>query len=394
MLSPSTGLKFVTAMICLYASAAWCGIDSKIREVEDEIIRSNAEFSALNEEINRISLEIDQLNTKKETASVKIDMIAANIRELTSKINNLNNDYKNRRDNLNILIAELEQTGDLARKSRIFTEENSAVIKKLCASSGDGTALLMHDFEEGSKVRIKSLLLGDLVMQVSTFAESCAAKQQNLASERKIVEKKIEELEAALGDFSSKVASNKKIQLSHKRSLDKIHEQQKTLRKELVEKEKSKKEIDRLLETFMKKKKDLLTEKEKERELDALRGRLPWPLAGSIVSPFGRHKHPVLDTHVINRGIKIEGSTECVNSVQNGTVSFAGYFKGYGKTVIIDHGGGFYTVTSGFGDIDVKTDEKVETSSKLGSVLPGDPLYFEIRRNGVPEDQLLWLLKQ
>lgn len=380
-------------IILSVAAATAAELDSKINKIEQDILRSNSEFLSITDEIDKLSSQIDELDEKKQTTAIKIDMLTANIQGLTSKINKLNADYQARGDNLNSLIAELEQTGALGRKSRIFADENAAVIKKLCVSDNGGEILLMHDFEEGSKARIKSFLLGDLVVKVTAFARSCSVKQRKLASEKQTVEKKIEELEVALGEFTAKVASSKKIQSSYKQSLDKIRQQQTELGKELEEKEKSKKEIDRLLETFMREKKDLLIEKEREREMEALRGTMPWPVEGAIISPFGKQKHPILDTYIVNRGIKIEASTECVRSVRDGEVSFAGYFKGYGKTVIIEHGGGFYTVTSGFSEIDVKKGDSVKTSSAIGSVLRGETMYFEIRLGGTPDDPGLWLLK-
>ncbi|MBA3065027.1 peptidoglycan DD-metalloendopeptidase family protein [bacterium] len=362
-------------------------------KIEKDIQSSNNDFTAITEEIIRISAQIDELSQKKKSAAVKIEEVTKNIRNLTQKINKLNTDYQTRRNNLSSLIAELEQTNFQSRAGRSFTEENAAVIKKLCAADVLSSDLLMEDFEEGSKVRIKSFILCDLIMKVNAFVESCSVKQRALTEKKKDVEEKIEELEVALGEFTGKIASNKKIQLSYKKSLEELGEQGKKLSADLAEKEISKKEIDALLETFMKKKKDLLVEKKKEQELAALRGIMPMPVEGDIISGFGKQKHPLLDTYIIHRGIKIEASTECVKSVKNGTVSFSGYFKGYGKTVIIEHGGGFYTVTSGFDKIDIEKGDSVETSSKIGSVLRGETVYFEIRINGVPENPAMWLRK-
>ncbi|MEA2082346.1 MAG: peptidoglycan DD-metalloendopeptidase family protein [Elusimicrobiota bacterium] len=379
--------------IILSVSATAATLDSKIKKIEKDINRGNSEFSDITKEINKLSLQIDRLSKEKQTAAIKIDLIATNIRKLTLKINKLNATYRTRRDKLNTLIAELKLTNSLGRKSRLFAEENAAVIQKLCVSDFGSEALFMRDFEEGSKTRIKSFLLGDLIIKVNAFAAGCSEKQKKLALKKTSVEKKIEDLESALGEFTGKIASNKKLRSSYKKSLHKIRAKQKGLREKLKEKERSRKAIDALLETFMKKKKDLLVEKKKERELAALRGTMPWPVKGTLISPFGKQKHPLLDTYIINRGIKIEASTGCVKSVRGGAVSFAGYFKGYGKTVIIEHGGGFYTVTSGFDKIDVKKDAHVKTSSKIGDVLPGQTVYFEIRRNSVPENPELWLRK-
>ncbi len=124
----------VTALLILSASAGASTLNSKINKIEKDIRHSNSEFTAIAEEINKISIQIDELSKKKETAAIKIDMVTANIRQLTLKISKLTADYQTRRKNLNSLISELKQTSSLSRKSRIFAEENAAVIKKLCYS--------------------------------------------------------------------------------------------------------------------------------------------------------------------------------------------------------------------------------------------------------------------
>ena len=72
-----------------------------------------------------------------------------------------------------------------------------------------------------------------------------------------------------------------------------------------------------------------------------------------------------------------------------GRVRFAGWFRGYGKIVILDHGSGYFTVSGQLSRIQVQVGEKVKSGQVVGTVgetgsLEGPGLYFEVRRAGFP----------
>jgi septal ring factor EnvC (AmiA/AmiB activator) len=75
---------------------------------------------------------------------------------------------------------------------------------------------------------------------------------------------------------------------------------------------------------------------------------------------------------------------------------YAGEFKSYGRIAIIDHGGGIYAVYGNLEKISVKTDEKVKQGQSVGTVgislISRDAsLYFELRKDGKPQDPVAWL---
>ncbi len=64
-----------------------------------------------------------------------------------------------------------------------------------------------------------------------------------------------------------------------------------------------------------------------------------------MLTRFGMQRHPQFGTMVYRRGIEIEAREgETVRAVQDGQVAYADWYKGYGKLMILDHGGGFYTL--------------------------------------------------
>ena len=77
-------------------------------------------------------------------------------------------------------------------------------------------------------------------------------------------------------------------------------------------------------------------------DLAPLRGKLAWPLRGTVISSFGKKKSARFDTYTMNNGIEIkpERSDE-IQAVGGGEVIFCDYFKGYGNLLIVQHAGKF-----------------------------------------------------
>ena len=129
-------------------------------------------------------------------------------------------------------------------------------------------------------------------------------------------------------------------------------------------------------------------------------GGLAWPVSGVLVTTFGTKTNPKYGTQVRSNGIEIKAPYGTpVKAVAQGKVVYAERFLGYGKVVLIDHGGGFYSlyghlaeIIAGLGTA-VREHETVATVGDSGS-LEGPRLYFELRQNGKPVDPLGWLSKR
>ena len=128
----------------------------------------------------------------------------------------------------------------------------------------------------------------------------------------------------------------------------------------------------------------------------AQKGRLAMPAKGEVVGSFGRHKHPEFNSYTVSNGISIAAPLGAeIRSVYDGQVIFADYFKGYGNMVIVDHGGGFFTLYAHAGKIAKKTGATVARNEVVASVgdvdsSQGPLLYFEIRYQGKPVDPSPW----
>ena len=130
-------------------------------------------------------------------------------------------------------------------------------------------------------------------------------------------------------------------------------------------------------------------------------GSLDWPLDGEVIYRFGRERRPN-GTVLRWNGIGISASPGSpVTAVRAGTVVLAGPFEGYGPTVVLSHGDGFYTLYLYLEEIGVVEGRTVSIGQVVGTVggtdTPEGPhIEFQVRapvNGGSPQaqDPLQWL---
>jgi murein hydrolase activator len=131
------------------------------------------------------------------------------------------------------------------------------------------------------------------------------------------------------------------------------------------------------------------------------RGKLPFPVEqGKIEVPFGRAVDPRFGTVTLQTGIDVRAPIGTpVRAVWDGKVAHAGWFKGFGNLLIVDHGDGVFSLMAhldqlqkALGDT-VRAGEEVGTVGETGS-LKGPYLYFELRDGQKPLDPERWLTRK
>jgi len=134
-----------------------------------------------------------------------------------------------------------------------------------------------------------------------------------------------------------------------------------------------------------------------DRGFSSQKGRMSLPVRGEIVETYGKHKHPDFNSYTFSKGLSISaGAGSDIKAIYDGSVIFADYFKGYGNMIIIDHGGGYFSLYAHAARIlkkvgaDVARNESVATVGDTDST-KGPLLYFEIRHQGKPVDPAGWV---
>jgi murein DD-endopeptidase MepM/ murein hydrolase activator NlpD len=118
------------------------------------------------------------------------------------------------------------------------------------------------------------------------------------------------------------------------------------------------------------------------------------PVSGSITSGFGTRFHPILKRRKRHTGVDFGAPHGTpIHAAGSGVVIMAGYYKGYGNTVIIDHGKNTTTLYGHCSSLLVSEGQSVKVGqviARVGStgMSTGPHLHWEVRRNGVPVNPL------
>jgi murein DD-endopeptidase MepM/ murein hydrolase activator NlpD len=123
----------------------------------------------------------------------------------------------------------------------------------------------------------------------------------------------------------------------------------------------------------------------------AARGGWTWPARGPVTSGYGPRWGRM------HRGLDIGASTgAAIVAAKSGVVTYAGTMSGYGRAVIISHGGGYSSLYAHQSAISVRSGQQVGAGQRIGSVgctgsCTGPHLHFEIRVNGVARNPASYL---
>jgi septal ring factor EnvC (AmiA/AmiB activator) len=127
----------------------------------------------------------------------------------------------------------------------------------------------------------------------------------------------------------------------------------------------------------------------------SLRGELPQPVEGTVALGFGEHLHPRFRTKTMQSGLLIAAAGSApVAAVADGKIVFADYYQSYGPMVILDHGGGWFTLYMHLVGLEVAKGQVLKAGEYLGAVgdtVDGPRLGFEIRHQAQPQDPQKWL---
>jgi len=163
------------------------------------------------------------------------------------------------------------------------------------------------------------------------------------------------------------------------------------------------------LEKSQKEVQDLITRLERERTDDErraleglgnfaeLKGRLPWPVEGRVARKFGKITHPKYGTVTFNNGVDIAAASGTpILAVSAGVVEFVDWIDAYGKCIILNHGGGYYTLYAHVAATFVTQGQSVRGRDVIAEVgdtgsLEGFVCHFEVRQSKQALNPLEWL---
>ena len=375
------------------------------RDFERELKAQNSAIQSLKDEIETTKKRINSEN-KKEKSSVRkvsnlseeISLLQKLVKELVKEEKLLMADISRMERKINESENNLEELRKLYAKrlAMMYKKGQISNLERVLSSTSWRQAIyrskylkIISKIDRETHDTIRSLLIE--VGKQKLGIESALRKKRYLKRER---EKTL-----------SQVRSKKK---KEQRELTRIRKSQKELKNYLSEKQVGMNQ----LEVIIKKIREDIARLEREersrkqqmalssKEFPKLKGQISWPAEGRVAAKFGRQWNPKLKTTTENPGIDIKGKPGSeIRSVLGGVVTTITFIRGYGTTIIIDHGSGFYTVYSHVTNVETNVDSQVNSGDVIAYMgdsgsINGSQLHFEIWGEGKKLNPENWLKKR
>ena len=350
---------------------------SKIQTAESRERSATNRISSLDEEISLTAKLIQSLKIEEEKTRAKILQLKNDILKNENELETLRIRYKER-------VVNAYRKGNLTDLERVFssTTWRQAIYRVQYLK-------IISDIEKKLTKKIEKLLIE--ISQQKLELESILRNNLNLVR-----------------DKAQQISSYRNMRINREKELNRIRNDKKALANYIDEKEAGIIQLESIIKKVLEDKarfeREIRIRQQQEalktKSFKALKGQLPWPSKGRVITKFGRQWNSKLKTTTENPGIDIKGQPGSpIRSVLGGVVTTITYIRGYGTTIIIDHGGGFYTVYSHVTNIQTTVDGQVRNGDIIAYMgdsgsINGSKLHFEIWGKGQKLNPEQWLIKK
>lgn len=382
------------ALACLSGTM---GAGAAQAQSEDPIRSRQRELLQLKEEIEENRTHIDELKRKEEDLAnlatrleTDRELTQRYLQELSTQERALRQDMADRQSDLLDMEVEATQTAQrLKRRLLRYYKLRHVSGGELLFSSQTFNELFARSQFLARLIHSDRLDLAALGQERAEIARATAA----LDSRRRAIELLQQEKR---NEEDRLVARGRQAQFE----LEGVQDERAAYERRLQEQESSRAAIRGMIARL---------EKERERsvregsttatfgDFEGARGNLLWPVEGSVLAEFGVEIHPKYNTRVPVNGIVIAAAAGTpVRSTSAGVVEFVDWYPGYGRTVVLNHGGGYYTLYAHASAILVRQGQEVAAGQEIARVgdtdsLRGPCLHFEVRKGTEALDPRNWL---
>lgn len=385
------GLAVLALLMAFPALASGQSAEARIRAQRDELDRIRRERAELESRmanlrgnVHELAEEVANLDRQRlaterviETLDRQLAAITTDVDETTTRMTSTERELESRRATLQRRLVDIYKRGPLYSAEALLT---ARTFGELVARYKYLHEIAVHDRA--------------LVGRVQTLRDEIARQRGELVKLRDAVEenrtdKQLEE--ERLARLRGERSTNLRLA---QRSTQEIVDRLARLRA-------SESRLTNVIASIeSERRRSVATRPNAPREASTLRtsdlGRLDWPVDGTVLYRFGRVVNPNNTTTRWN-GMGIAAATGTpVKAVAPGTVVSVGQLGTYGLTVIVQHGGGDYSVYASLNAATVRTGARVRKNDVIGTVGTSDPdlrphLHFEIRPQGRAVDPESWL---
>lgn len=349
-----------------------------------------SELAGLRGRLRDISSELVNLDRQKSATTRIVNELDRQMSQLTSQ--------------LDTVTLDLLLTGDALVEKRAIQQRRIVEIYKRGPSRAFEVMLAAESFSDLLS-RYKYLVLVSrqdraLVAEVEDLRNRIAQEREQMA----VIER---ELTRTRDERGRELTRFQRLERQRQRSLRETRTTAARATERIAELEAAEAQLNDIIATLERRRRGAIAEGRAVAAgsiTDATRGSLPWPIDGPVIYRYGRASGPD-NTTIRYDGVGVRATVGSqVRAVAAGQVFFAGAFGTYGPTVMIEHGGGYYTLYLYLSRITVTGNQVVQAGTVVGesggqATEEGPHFEFQIRENigggqTIALDPLNWLVRR
>ena len=355
------------------------------RLLEEELSDSEQAIAKVSQQVNETKETIEKkraalVSLKKSTEQLEEDKI----KQQSLLQQQLVSAYMTGQNDLIKLMLNQEDLSRIVRAKSYYQYLNEARLESIESLHSTQQKLLSNEKEQTATLAALEKMYKDQKERQDTVNAQKIKRNKALSSLRKDINYQNQKL-SELGN-SEKALRERLKKAAKERKIKELAAAKAQAAKELEDKKKAKTK-------FLSKAKENTFSK-----LASQKGKLQWPIRGSVLHRFGSSRSR--SSEVKWKGIAIAANEgEKVRAVATGRVLFAGYFKGYGMVIALDHSDNYITLygynqtlLQKAGDVVLQGDAIALAGHSGGQERTS--LYFELSHKGKAEDPLRWLTRK
>lgn len=348
-----------------------------------QLQQTNSKRDYFRQKKNQADLKLKNERNKLNNNQQKLEKAQVQLRTSTQRYNSLMFNLNSMERQLNAAIIEFKNI-DSEMKSRIrqvFKHQRYGMFELILSANDVNSLMDMFYFE-------KIVIQDDYkrMQAVKTKADEIAVLKAQVEQQKRSVEASIRDIKTQRATIQGSIAENKN--MIQRLQNDKAYY------------ERSERELAKQSENIQ----NMIagvTKKNGPSTVKVSSTGFIYPISGRISSPFGWRTHPIFKSRIFHSGIDIAGPNGgAIKASNDGKVIFSGWYGGYGKVVILDHGiingqpiTTLYAHMSAITVSNGQTVKKGQTIGREGSTgySTGPHCHFEVRVNGKPTNPMNYI---
>ncbi len=379
--------RFLAYPVALATIAAALGLASQdsskeparggLQALQRHLQKLQSKERALRKQLSSTRKQVRETRGDLRTIDGRLEVLEASLGQTTARLHAGREEQARLADELKVATHRLQETKDQVRMRLrwMYTHENTRVMSVLVRS------------RDASDFASRAVLLERIAKADRALFDDYARRQQEVEDKKARQDRLVVQVEELKRTQETQQGEMKSVRADKASLLGQLRVRESELERLVAQVDAEERALEASIAAYYR-------SAGKASGLKPFTGRFSRPVSGPMTSGFGMRMHPILRRRRMHNGIDFGAPHGApILAAADGVVITATYTRGYGNTVILDHGGGVSTLYAHCSRVLVSGGQRVrrgQTIAAVGStgLSTGPHLHFEVRLGGKPVNPL------